>query len=177
MKKILLLTLFIICTTACADAPKKQTKTTTEKVVAPPKALTTTWLDAYMDLKDALVQTDAAKAKTIAAEFVRLLEDVETSSLSTDDKKAVTDLLPGMRYDLEQIQGLEIDKQRVVFKALSEKSITLAGLVGVGTTVYQQHCPMYAGGSSWLSFNEEIRNPYYGDKMLKCGVVEATLAP
>ena len=82
-----------------------------------------------------------------------------------------------MRYDLEQIQELEIDKQRVVFKALSEKSITLAGLVGVGTTIYQQHCPMYAGGSSWLSFNEEIRNPYYGDKMLKCGVVEATLAP
>ena len=176
MKKILLLTLFIICTTACADAPKKETKTTTEKVVAAPKALTT-WLAAYMDLKDALVQTDAVQAKTIAAEFVRLLEDVETSSLSTDDKKAVTDVLPGMRYDLEQIQELEIDKQRVVFKALSEKSITLAGLVGVGTTVYQQHCPMYAGGSSWLSFNEEIRNPYYGDKMLKCGVVEATLAP
>ncbi len=176
MKKILLLTLFIICTTACADAPKQQTKTNTEKVVAAPK-IPTTWLAAYMGLKDALVQTDAAQAKTIAAEFVRLLEDVESSSLSTDDKKAVTDVLPGMRYDLEQIQELEIDKQRVVFKALSEKSITLAGLVGVGTTVYQQHCPMYAGGSSWLSFNEEIRNPYYGDKMLKCGVVEATLAP
>ena len=41
-----------------------------------------------MDLKDALVQTDAAQAKTIAAEFVRLLEDVETSSLSTDDKSS-----------------------------------------------------------------------------------------
>lgn len=176
MKKVLLLALFVISGTGCADVPKKQINTTTKNVVATPKA-PTTWLAAYMNLKDALVLTDAAKAKTIAAEFVRLLEDVETSTLSTDDKKAVTDVLPGMRYDLEQIQGLEIEKQRVVFKALSEKSIALAGLVGVGKTVYQQHCPMYAGGSSWLSFNEEIRNPYYGDKMLKCGVVEATLAP
>jgi hypothetical protein len=29
--------------------------------------------------------------------------------------------------------------------------------------------------ASWLSETEEVRNPYYGDDMLECGKVTATL--
>ena len=30
-------------------------------------------------------------------------------------------------------------------------------------------------GDYWYSTSEEIRNPYFGDKMLKCGRVDETI--
>ena len=43
--------------------------------------------------------------------------------------------------------------------------------------VYVQHCPMAFDnkGADWLSFDSEIRNPYFGDKMMKCGITKDTL--
>ena len=49
------------------------------------------------------------------------------------------------------------------------KSIKMFGLKD--TTAYYQYCPMAFGNewAFWLSETEEIRNPYFGDMMLKCG--------
>jgi len=43
--------------------------------------------------------------------------------------------------------------------------------------VYLQFCPMANGGkgASWLSKDEEIRNPYFGSRMLKCGRIKETI--
>ena len=43
--------------------------------------------------------------------------------------------------------------------------------------IYVQHCPMADdnAGADWLSLDKEIRNPYFGDKMLKCGSVAETI--
>jgi Cu(I)/Ag(I) efflux system membrane fusion protein len=30
-------------------------------------------------------------------------------------------------------------------------------------------------GADWLSTEEQIRNPYFGDKMMKCGTVKLEL--
>jgi Cu(I)/Ag(I) efflux system membrane fusion protein len=40
-------------------------------------------------------------------------------------------------------------------------------------TLYVQRCPMAdrGEGARWLSFSEQIKNPYYGDAMLTCGSV------
>lgn len=40
-------------------------------------------------------------------------------------------------------------------------------------TLYLQHCPMAnnAKGASWLSAEQEIRNPYFGAAMLRCGEI------
>jgi len=47
------------------------------------------------------------------------------------------------------------------------KSIKMFGLKD--TTAYYQYCPMAFGNewAFWLSETEEIRNPYFGDMMLK----------
>jgi len=55
---------------------------------------------------------------------------------------------------------------------LSKDIMDMVAITGTENTLYQQFCPMYDGGSAWLSMNEEIRNPYYGSKMLKCGKVQ-----
>ena len=43
--------------------------------------------------------------------------------------------------------------------------------------LYLEYCPMANGntGGYWLSNEKEIRNPYFGDKMLKCGSVKETI--
>ena len=44
---------------------------------------------------------------------------------------------------------------------------------GMDSALYVQKCPMANNnkGAVWLSAEEEIRNPYYGDAMLTCGSV------
>jgi len=41
--------------------------------------------------------------------------------------------------------------------------------------IYLDHCPMYKGGSDWLSREKEIKNPFYGSMMLSCGSVQETI--
>jgi len=48
----------------------------------------------------------------------------------------------------------------------------MVAITGTQVKLYEQFCPMYDGGTAWLSTKEEIRNPYYGSQMLKCGKVQ-----
>jgi hypothetical protein len=50
------------------------------------------------------------------------------------------------------------------------------GAVSSGA-VYKAYCPMANNnqGATWLSDSKEIRNPYFGDKMLKCGSLKEEL--
>ena len=43
--------------------------------------------------------------------------------------------------------------------------------------LYLQYCPMYANntGGYWLSEEEQVLNPLFGSKMLKCGVVKEVI--
>jgi len=44
----------------------------------------------------------------------------------------------------------------------------------MGVKLYRQYCPMafQNKGAYWLSSEKKIMNPYFGDKMLHCGVVK-----
>ena len=44
-------------------------------------------------------------------------------------------------------------------------------------TIYKQYCPMAFNneGAYWLSESKDIMNPYFGDRMLKCGRVDAEI--
>ncbi|MDX5348830.1 MAG: DUF3347 domain-containing protein, partial [Hymenobacteraceae bacterium] len=72
----------------------------------------------------------------------------------------------------------DLAEQRKQFTNLSEAMITTVKTFGAaGATLYEQHCPMANNnsGGSWLSSEKEIRNPYFGDAMLKCGEVTTTI--
>lgn len=67
-----------------------------------------------------------------------------------------------------------IEELRAAFKHLSEDLIAAVEEFGYKGTLYKQYCPMYGGGSHWISDREEIENPYFGDQMHNCGeTVEA----
>jgi hypothetical protein len=41
-------------------------------------------------------------------------------------------------------------------------------------TLYKQYCPMAFDdtGAWWISDDEEVVNPYFGEEMLHCGMVQ-----
>ncbi|MNG29248.1 hypothetical protein D3C84_1146450 [compost metagenome] len=43
--------------------------------------------------------------------------------------------------------------------------------------LYVHYCPMAFDnkGAVWISTTKEVRNPYFGEKMLKCGEVKETI--
>lgn len=127
-------------------------------------------LTAYYQVKDALVATDAAKAKTGAAALVAALGKVDAAKLTAVDKKALaTAKINAMAIG----KSTSVDAQRKQFEGLSSSMIALAKATKPAKT-YVQFCPMAAEGKGafWLSDKREVRNPYYGDKMLKCGSVK-----
>ncbi|MDR9407647.1 MAG: efflux RND transporter periplasmic adaptor subunit [Balneolaceae bacterium] len=67
------------------------------------------------------------------------------------------------------IRTTNIEELRAAFKQVSEDLIAAVEEFGYEGTLYKQFCPMYGGGSQWISDNEEIANPYYGDQMHNCG--------
>lgn len=132
-------------------------------------------LTAYYDVKDALVATDAVRAKAGATKLVAALAKVDAAKLSTTDKKA---LAMAKTKATAITKTTDVDVQREQFDGLSTSMIALAKATKPakrgGAPTYVQFCPMAAEGkgASWLSDKKEVRNPYYGDKMLKCGSVK-----
>jgi hypothetical protein len=130
------------------------------------KQAQTAILSGYLALKDALANDDDGAAAKTAQDFVALL----------DASPAIYgDLFGAAAHEISVTQGL--DPKRLPFEVLSTAMIELAELNPVeGVTLYRQSCPMVGDGSAdWLSLEEEVLNPYHGDRMLHCGFVVRTI--
>ena len=71
----------------------------------------------------------------------------------------------------------KIKEQRNHFKHLSSHLGSAIQLFGVNEKVYNQFCPMADNnkGAYWLSKEEKVLNPYFGDAMLTCGEVKQVI--
>jgi Cu(I)/Ag(I) efflux system membrane fusion protein len=133
----------------------------------------------YIKLKDALVKDDS---NNVMAESKKLLDNVSKvdMKLLTDNETHVN----WMRLEKEiKASAMSISKtsdikeQRDHFKHLSSDLINAVQLFGVNETVFVEFCPMADNdnGAYWLSKEEKILNPYFGDAMLSCGSVKQTI--
>jgi len=129
-------------------------------------------LKDYFNLKDALVLDDEAKAKKIGASLEKSLENLDVSKYTDAQKLELKDIILDAKEHAEHISKSPIAHQREHFKVLSKDIIDMVAITGASNKLYEQYCPMYEKGSAWLSMNKEVRNPYYGSKMLKCGKVQ-----
>ncbi len=138
-----------------------------------------TVVDSYLLLKDNLVTDNASDAKNNASELLINLSKVDMKLLPNDDAhRQWMTLEKDIKSTANAIASEnEITNQRKHFKPLSSVLTITVALFGINQTVYSQFCPMADNdkGGYWLSLNEEIRNPYYGDAMLKCGSVKQTI--
>ena len=134
---------------------------------------------SYVDLKDALVSSDPGSAKEEAADADQALGEVDMKLLSGAAHHDWMNFQEPMEKSLQEIQGAsDIEAQRKAFSGLTDnlyKSIRAFGLGG--DEAYYGYCPMAFNneGGYWLSDEQKIRNPYFGDKMLTCGEVKEKL--
>ena len=123
---------------------------------------------AYILLKDAFVATDYEAAKVAAG----TLKEVVPGNVDAAFEKALLSVTDSI------ISAGNVGEQRERFEQLSILMYALAENGQFeGRTIYKQFCPMAFDnkGAYWLSLDENILNPYFGDKMLRCGYVEEIL--
>lgn len=115
----------------------------------------------YIQLRNALINSDADGAKKAASDMVSL-----TGGASGNYQEVAS--LISSSDDLEA--------QRVLFSELTTVLEPMIKDKLSGGKVYKQFCPMAFNndGAYWLSMESEIRNPYFGSKMLTCGKVTET---
>jgi copper chaperone CopZ len=173
------------------DRPdKKETTTTaatTNKMSATAKPLEQTTpakantlqavYDAYFQLKDALVKSDANIAATKAAALLKLINEVKMETLG-NSHVAYMKVESDLKLHSEHIsESKDIAHQRDHFSSLSTTMYQLMKVAKPNKNVYYDHCPMYndGKGANWLSLDASIKNPYYGSMMLTCGKVQETI--
>ncbi|TYB71870.1 DUF3347 domain-containing protein [Bizionia saleffrena] len=132
-------------------------------------------LSNYLNLKDALVGDDTKKAAQEGSKLVASLKAFDASSYSKENQKELADIIEDATEHAEHIYESAIDHQREHFKILSKDITDLVAITGTKSTLYEQFCPMYDNGAAWLSTKKEVRNPYYGSRMLKCGKIQKTI--
>ena len=126
----------------------------------------------YMVLKDALVATDKDAAAKAGNKMVSTLKGFNVNNYTSEQQEELKDIITDAIEHAEHIGKSEMDHQREHFKILSKDVMDMIAITGTETTLYQQFCPMYDKGSAWLSMSKDIKNPYYGSKMLTCGKVQ-----
>ncbi|QNJ99107.1 hypothetical protein ALE3EI_2576 [Constantimarinum furrinae] len=131
-------------------------------------------LNDYFNLKDALVSDDNGKAKELGNTLAKSLKAFDVSNYSDNEQTELKDIIEDATEHAEHIGESDIKHQREHFKTLSKDVTDMVAITGTDKKLYEQFCPMYNNneGGAWLSMNEEIRNPYFGSQMLKCGKVQ-----
>lgn len=171
-----IVTITLIALSSCGEERKKQnTESTTIKEVEAKKensmdigyasfldSMTDKIFKEYQQVRMALVNSDAAEVNKAAGNLAKCISDEN-------------DKMKSMALAMADVD--DIEKQRELFSKFTEKVEPLFKESISEGAIFKQFCPMaFKGeGGYWISNVEEILNPYFGDKMLKCGKVTDTI--
>lgn len=140
-------------------------------------------LAAYYALKDALVASDTTLANTASVDLGKQAGGLQvdqikgdTSGMIRETAKVFASNINSSAETLPKEGGLEAKRKE--FEVISDALWSLARTVRYdGQKVFYQYCPMAFdnSGAYWLSDSREVRNPYFGSKMPKCGELADSL--
>ncbi|MDX5321066.1 MAG: DUF3347 domain-containing protein [Bacteroidota bacterium] len=128
-------------------------------------------INPYVELKNALVTGQFEAGQTAA-------EKLHKASQNKDLFKGTVQAATYAKYQSTLVKlaktvstSTTLEAQRKAFAALSLELISMLDeQKNWGITLYQFCCPMKK--AYWISLENEVRNPYYGTKMLDCGKME-----
>lgn len=134
-------------------------------------------IDAYLMVKDALVDDDldaTDKSIDMIIEKVSLVDNSNIEGVGLKTWQNHQSLYLEKLREMRHISGIE--NKRSYFAHISETiycTIKSFGLSG-DNNLFFAYCPMALNnkGAYWLTNNKEIKNPYLGKKMLKCGEIK-----
>lgn len=198
VSSVVVLTLFAQCQTGTKDQSTATADTVADASATPPADITVTAVSApqftvdqafqqqlgtlfknYVALKEAFVATDAAQVKATIKPVADALGQVDMKLITGAAHHDWMTYQSALQQAVQEIQNAsDIEVQRKAFSTLSDNLYKTVKAFGLGgATAYYEFCPMAFNdqGAHWLSDNAAIRNPYFGDKMLTCGMVKETL--
>ncbi|MBC7522829.1 MAG: DUF3347 domain-containing protein [Flavobacterium sp.] len=137
---------------------------------------TTEIIKEYLNIKNALVKSNSKRASQSATALELTFKTIDVTALSAAQKTVWIKIGVEARKQTKAIASNtgKLDRQRKAFQQLSTTINELVTAFGSTQKLYQDFCPMYEGGSMWLSENKDIKNPFYGAQMLTCGRIQET---
>ena len=134
--------------------------------------------DEYIVLKDALIKGDNEKSIQASSMMLKNLNKVDMKLLNGNAHNTWMKLSKKLKTYTQSLSAAkDLKVQREYFKPLSSNFIMAVEKFGINLEVYSQFCPMADNntGGHWLSLEDKVLNPYFGDAMLKCGEVTKTI--
>ncbi len=136
-------------------------------------------VDNYLHIKNALANDNGSEAASGAKAMGEAIGKLDKSLLTAEQKTAYDKNEEELKEHAEHIakNGDKIEHQRLHFAMMSEVVYELVKDFGAGIPLYHIHCPMARDnqGAMWISETKEVKNPYFGAKMLTCGTVEEVI--
>lgn len=134
----------------------------------------------YYAVKNALVATNAARTDSTAKQMMASAEKMQADIAASKNEELLkyADTIVNENKNLLSAIDPTCEKQRLPFSKISDALFTLLKKVELKNAgVYREFCPMAFEdkGAYWLSKESEIKNPYFGKKMLECGEVTDSL--
>ena len=118
----------------------------------------------YLKVQNALINTDAKTASIEATNLEPMLKEIEGDEVV---QKAASGIAASddINFQRENFEHLSNGMEKILEGSLKSGAL------------YKQYCPMAFNnkGAYWISSGKNILNPYFGDKMLKCGRVDSEI--
>lgn len=136
-------------------------------------------VDHYIHVKTALSNDNDQEAASGGKAMAAVMAQFDKSALTREQAALYSqneeDLLEHAEHIAENVGNIE--HQREHFIMMTEDVTALVKGFGAGRPLYNTHCPMAKNneGAMWLSEAKEIKNPYFGSKMLTCGSVKEVI--
>lgn len=150
-------------------------------------------IDAYLNMKDAFIESDTLSVKSNASIFIKMLDSIPVMELKKDTAM-IYETVQATIEDIKRntaslISQTSLDEMRKDFSMVTEMMYPsfFKAINYEGKKLYLQNCPMAFGddkGANWISNSEEVINPYLGKQhpkykatMLHCGELMDTIKP
>jgi hypothetical protein len=134
-------------------------------------------LGSYFALKDAFVASDTGRINAASREILMRSDSLQVNEIRGDSTGAIKETARSFTTTISSsavaIAGENnIEGKRRELNMITDALWSLTRTVKFdGQKIYYQFCPMAFNnqGAYWLNNSREIRNPYFGSKMLTCG--------
>lgn len=139
-------------------------------------------IEQYILIKDGLTKDDVQSSKSALKSFEAQFVKMDMNLLKGEAHMSWMSIESNIKNSVEQMKkSTTIHDSRKSFLALSQTMVDIMETfqIQLDKTIYLEFCPMANDnkGGYWLSFDKEIKNPYFGSKMLKCGSVKKQFKP
>ncbi len=131
---------------------------------------------SYINLQTELANDNFAASKKQVKSIKSNLEKVDMKFFKKESHDIWMQFANNIENSISQMENAKnIENIRKSFLNLSVTYVTLVDVFGpFSKKLYVVNCPMANNnkGADWLSFEKEVRNPYYGKSMLTCGKIK-----